>query len=400
MKKNLWLLLIFLFLMSSGTCSRPPLEENPAEIQVLGIFPYENNHYFIPLIKSEYVDYNYRDSLIFMHIDSSGNVLRAPAYPLEGRPNVDNIYFQDNRNIIIGGSFNSGEYYYYTNGFWEMSPEAELVRSRVYPERMSAFCPLTNGNIIYFGLVPGDSIGRDDFKYMNINPGEDTLWQRQFTLKTDIYIGGGVQLPGGECIALGNFRVPERENDMFAAYINAAGDTLWTRGYGGDRYDDFKTGIRLSDGDFLLAGRLDLYDSTNTDWSFSYGQQVYLIRTGPDGGKRWSHPYGKTLREQVTDIVENNDGTFTLLGLRDESYVYLYDVPTGWAMRINPDGEALHMTEFPSRLPAGVCELPSENLLIAATRLDEDSYFRYMNDFSLIKVSPSGTLIRDLALTP
>lgn len=400
MKNLSWVLLLFLVLMSSGTCTRPPIEANPAEVQVLGIFAYESNHYFIPLVKSEYVDYNYLDSLIFVHIDSSGNILRKPAYPLESRPNVENIYFRDNRNIIIDGSFVSGEYYYYTNGFLEINPEAELIQRRDYPERMSAFCPLTNDNIIYFGLVPGDSIGRDDLKYMNISPAGDTLWQRQFPLKANIYFSGGVPLPGGECIALGYVRVPDRGNDMFAVYINADGDTLWTRSYGGDRYDDFKTGIRLSDGDILLAGRLDVYDSTNTDWNFSYGRQVYLIRTGPDGSKRWSHPYGRTLREEVVAVIENDDGTLTLLGLRDESYVYLYDVPTGWAMRIDPDGQVLHMTEFPSRVPAGVLELPSGNLLIAATNLVEESYFQYMNTFSLIKVSASGTLIRDLALTP
>lgn len=400
MKSSFWVLLLFLLLMSAGTCSRPPVDEEPAEVQVLGIYPYETNHYFIPLIKSKYVDYNYLDSLIFLHIDSSGTVLRAPAYPLISRPNIDNIYYLNNQNIILNGTFSSDEYYFYSYGSWEMSPEAELLQNRTFPDRMSALCPLSDGNILYFGLVPGDSIGREDLRYMNIDPDGDTLWQRQLALQNSIYIRGGVPLPDRECIALGNIWTSERSYDMFAAYINAAGDTLWTRSYGGDRYDDFHSGILLSDGDFLLAGRLDLYDSTNTDWSLSYGQQVYLIRVAPDGGKRWSHPYGTTLREMPVDILENSDGSISLLGLRDESYAYLYDVPTGWVLRMDPDGETLHMAEFPSRIPAGMCELPSGNTLIAASRIAEDMYYQYMKDLSLIKVSPSGTRVWDLALTP
>lgn len=400
MKHSPWLFLLFLVLMSSGTCSRPPLEEDSAEIQVLGIYPIENDHFFVPLLKSKYVEYEYQDSLIFFHIDSSGNVLRAPAYSLSGRPNIENIYQLDNGNLIISGSFLQDHYYNYRNGFLELTPEGVLVQEKTFPERMFAMCPVSDGNIIYFGIAPGDSTNIDDLIYMKLSSLEDTLWFRRVTPNSTVYMSGAVPLAGGECLALGYARFPGKGNDMYATYINVGGDILWDRHYGGDRYDDFVTGIQLSDGDLLLAGRLDLYDSTNTDWSLNSGHQTYLVRVGADGSKRWSHPYGPTLRESPVDIHENSDGSITMLGYRNESYAYLFDVPSGWVMKIDAEGEVLHSTEFPSRIPAGMCRLPSGDLLIAAYHLAEDAYFQYLSDFSLIKVNPSGTLLWDMALTP
>jgi hypothetical protein len=399
MKIYLWFLLMVLFLMSSGTCSRPPVDEDPAEVRVLGLFSGETDQYFIPLIKVRFQENSYINHCIFVHIDSSGHILRAPGREIDSPPNVEQTYQTGNGNLIISGNL-SMDMYYYRQGFWELSPENELLREQRFPDRIGSLCPAADGNMFYFGSAHSDTGSYDDLLYMKQTPAGDTLWQRRIPVSTNSYFTGGVPLSDNGCLALGTVWFRDRANDMFLARIAPGGDILWTGTYGGDRHDDMVTGLELSDGGFLVAGRLDVYDSTNTNWSLAYGQQIYLIKLSSDGIKDWSHPFGNTLREMPVEILESRDGNYILLGLRDESYAYLFDEPMGWVSKITPQGQTLWTVEFPGRIPAGIQELSSGNYLIAASRIEPASYYNYIEDFSLIKVSASGTALWDKALTP
>ncbi|MFA7195364.1 MAG: hypothetical protein WC210_06560, partial [Candidatus Neomarinimicrobiota bacterium] len=366
MKRSFLILLIFLVLMSSGTCTRPPLEED-ANVQVLGIYPAGAGEFIIPAIKSVYDarEYLYYDSLLFIRTDSAAGILHTAGIALQYRPNIQDIYLLPNGNFLFCG--NLGDDYYSTYTFREISPEAIIVGDQPFPDRISSICPAKDGNMFYFGFELRDTLP-NAFLYMKKDPAGDTLWLRSVDVGARSHnIEGGFPTDDNGCIATGNIWTQDLSNQLFAVRIGPDGDTLWTARYGGDRVDYLHEALELSDGSHLLLGLLALHDSSNSDWSLSYGEQVYLVRLTAAGDKIWTLPVGNTLRESPAALIEHSGGNYILAGNRNESYVYLFDKPLAWVAAISPEKELLWMREFESRVASGVRELPSGEILLVSS---------------------------------
>ncbi|MDD3715714.1 MAG: hypothetical protein PHX07_08290 [Candidatus Marinimicrobia bacterium] len=401
MKRSFWILMAFLILMSSGTCTRPPLEED-AMVQVLGIYPaVEEGEFVIPAIKSVYDarNYNYSDTLLFIRTDSEAGILRAPGKPLAYRPNINNLYRLPNGNFLFSGNISDDSYSYY-NTLREISPEGLDIRQQNFPDRISSVCPANDGNMFYFGYELRDTLP-NAFLYMKKNLAGDTLWTRSLDVGARYHnIESGTPTADNGCIALGNIWTQDRSNDMFAVRITADGDTLWTGRYGGDRVDYLRHALELPDASSLLMGTIALYDSSNFDWSLSYGEQVYLVRVSSGGQKIWTLPVGKTLRESSNSLIRHSGGNYILAGNRDESYAYLFDEPVAWVAAISPDAELLWMREFDSRISNGILELPSGEILFLSSVVSGTYYYDYLHYFYITKISSSGTVVWDRTLTP
>ncbi|MDZ7820840.1 MAG: hypothetical protein U5N26_02935 [Candidatus Marinimicrobia bacterium] len=70
----------------------------------------------------------------------------------------------------------------------------------------------------------------------------------------------------------------------------------------------------------------------------------------------------------------------------------------GWISKIDENGNILWQTEFNSRALTGVQELRSGAFLLLGSSLESD--YQYGPELYLTKLSASGTVIRDEALTP
>ena len=108
-------------------------------------------------------------------------------------------------------------------------------------------------------------------------------------------------------------------------------DTLWTRTYDNQPYDEFKQLLALPDGGFLVAGRALDPVPNNSD------SRPWLIRTDADGNPLWNRTYG-TGDEFCNAIAATPDGGFAFVGSKwnpDDSW---YD---GWLVRLDANGDGL-----------------------------------------------------------
>ncbi len=96
-------------------------------------------------------------------------------------------------------------------------------------------------------------------------------------------------------------------SSVYVVRTNAAGGTLWTNAYGGDKSDFGYSVSPTYDGGFVFAG---------TTESFGEGyKDAYLIKTDADGLLLWQKTYGGFKDERAYSVFATSDGGYVLGGI-------------------------------------------------------------------------------------
>ncbi len=400
MKNFIFIISVIMMILSFSSCTNPVNDVDDAELHTYGLFPSDNNTFTIFASKSRYDSdsYDYIDSLLFFKIDTASTILERHGFSTLYRPYIQQVFLLNNGNIMIFGNINS---YFSSGTIWEISLTATVEWEFQVPNGIYGISPSRDGNVFLFGTQYNE--GQYESNYQDLlctkmSRSGDTLWTKILDISSRENFTAGIPTADNGCIALGMGLVENRSFDMLVTRFTEAGDTIWTGSYGGEYYDKLTFATELSDGSFLFTGELNVYDSTNADWSLSSGQQVYLIKVTANGETEWTRAIGNSLREHPNAIIEVSDGGFILLGTRDQSYAYLFDETIGWINKISPGGDILWEQEFESILPSGVHETSTGELFVIAS--NTISPWQYGPDMNLIKLSSSGTILWNRVLTP
>jgi len=97
---------------------------------------------------------------------------------------------------------------------------------------------------------------------------------------------------------------------LAAFFVSAAiadpGDTLWTRTYGGGRYDYGWCVQQTTDGGYIVAGVTESFGAGNFDF--------YLVKTDANGDSLWTRTYGGSGCDQGYSVQQTTDGGYVIAG--------------------------------------------------------------------------------------
>lgn len=95
--------------------------------------------------------------------------------------------------------------------------------------------------------------------------------------------------------------------DILAIKTNYAGDTLWTRTFGGDIDNEYGfCGQQTSDGGYIISGVASSFDDVGGD--------VYVIKLNSNGDTSWTRTYGSFGYEWGSFIQQTTDGGYIVIG--------------------------------------------------------------------------------------
>ena len=103
--------------------------------------------------------------------------------------------------------------------------------------------------------------------------------------------------------------------DILLMKLNAYGDTLWAKKYGGTYWDQGYDVLETEDNGFLVLGSTDRYGPN--------GDDVYLIKTDSNGDTLWTKKYGRYEADFGYSIIETNDNGYIIAGTT-------YSLENGW----------------------------------------------------------------------
>lgn len=155
-----------------------------------------------------------------------------------------------------------------------------------------------------------------------INAQPITFWEKSYG-GSDVDAGQGiVALPDGGFIVNGfSYSIDgEVDNnygivDYWVLRLDADGEIVWDKNFGGSSYDWGHDIFALNDGNFILGGRSRSDDNDATN-SFGVGD-LWLIKMDIDGNILWEHSYGGSADDFYVDMHELSNGDLVVLGLVD-----------------------------------------------------------------------------------
>ena len=105
--------------------------------------------------------------------------------------------------------------------------------------------------------------------------------------------------------------------DFWVVKMNALGQKIWDKTYGG-RYTDFcRTMIETHDGGFLIGGYSESDISGDKSQTGNGGKDFWVIKINANGTKEWDASYGGSRDEELYSILETSTGDFLLGGTSD-----------------------------------------------------------------------------------
>ena len=123
---------------------------------------------------------------------------------------------------------------------------------------------------------------------------------------------------GGYVIAGWTASFGEGYGDVYLIRTDLLGDILWTRTYGGADSDRGYSVRQTADGGYMIAGRTRSFGSGNWD--------VYLIKTDPAGDTLWTRAYGGANRELAYSVRQTADGGYIVVGCTESFGAGKFDV--------------------------------------------------------------------------
>lgn len=195
-------------------------------------------------------------------------------------------------------------------------------------------CQLPDGGYIIAGRTTSYGAGGEDLYLIRTDPAGDTSWTKTY---------GGSGSDGATSIALtsdGGFMITGRTQSFGAGYLDvwllktdSNGDTLWTKTFGGT-YEDWGNCVRQCvDGGFIIAG-YKIYATGIGD--------AWLIKTDSAGNLVWNKFFGGPNHDEAASVKQTSDGGYIMVGTYD------YNVPNGqvYLVKTNANGDTIWTKKY------------------------------------------------------
>jgi VCBS repeat-containing protein len=265
------------------------------------------------------------------------------------------------------------------------------------------------------------SRGNSDYWAVKIDASGAKVWDKRFGgSSTDDCTGvlatsdGGYLLAGQSISLAGGDKSEARRDsyDYWAVKIDASGDKVWDKTFGGSSGDYTPVVAETADGGYLLAG-LSSSGADGDKSEASRGQGDYwAVKIDASGAKVWDKTFGGSFGDSCNAVVATSDGGFVLAGQsgsgadgdKSEAGRGNYDY---WAVKIDASGAKVWDKTFGGSSADECRSLVATSdggYLLAghsASGVDGEKSQASQggNDFWVVKINADGNLTRPVDAT-
>ncbi len=287
-------------------------------------------------------------------------------YGGEGAEEMESIIRTSDGGLVIAGSsdsFGDGD----TGDAWilKLNGDGQVLWQRTYggadDESLLDIRQTPDGGFIAAGWTQSFGAAQADVWVVRLDAQGDVLWSKT-------YGGAGVEQAwsvaltgdGGYVVAGGTTSFGAGAADYWVLRLDGAGDIIWQKTFGGPQddggggdYAEFVVRVLMDrDGNYVVAGESASFGAGETD--------IWMLKLNPKGEILWQKSYGGEYEDSMWSFAETADGGFIVPGV---SVSFSPDVSGDtWVLRLNPDGAIRWQKLF------GLAGYWDEALSVGATR--------------------------------
>ena len=223
------------------------------------------------------------------------------------------VQISDGGFAAVGTSSEApGEHYVY---FVKTDINGNMVWTRTYGGNMNdkAFCLqiTSDGGFIICGYTESYGAGLYDVFLLKTNSSGHPSWFRTYGgsgVDYGVYVeqttDGGYIITGSSSPYIGGY-------DVYLIRTDSLGNMLWERTFGGSYNDVGRCVRQTDDGGFIVAG------TTSNNYSPADSMDVYLIKTDANGDSLWTRTYGGDYWDEGYSLDLTSDGGYIVSGFSE-----------------------------------------------------------------------------------
>lgn len=175
-------------------------------------------------------------------------------------------------------------------------------------EEASGACQTADGGYIVAGQTLSFGAGSADVYLVKLNALGETLWTRTFGDSSPNVGNSIAQTPdSGYIIAGYTYTSAQNVNDALLIKTDRSGNLQWSKTYGDTLYEGASSVRQTPDGGYVFTG---YKGSRNVDT-----RQVYVVKTNTAGDTEWTRTYGGTSQDRGFCVELTGDGGYIVAGI-------------------------------------------------------------------------------------
>ncbi len=255
----------------------------------------------------------------------------------------------------LSGGSSDGNYW-----LMKITPDGAKIWSKTYGgsklDYLTTMVPAGNGAYLLGGRsassdgdVTSGNKGGEDVWIIKVDTNGNKLWDKSFGGFNSESLGdilptadGGYLLAGSSSSSDGDISDGNKGSaDGWIVKLDANGNKLWDKSFGGSSYDVLMSALPTADGGYLLGGQTQ---SNNGDVSNgpSGNSNYWVIKTDINGNKQWDKTYGGSKRENFHALAADGAGGYLLVGETESNNGDVRGDMRGgqdiWVLRIDASG--------------------------------------------------------------
>ena len=188
-----------------------------------------------------------------------------------------------------------------------------------------------DGGYIIAGFTESSSPSGSDAWLIKTDADGDTVWSRAFGgERADWGTSVGRTMDGGYFVAGYTYSYGAGGGDMWLVKTDATGNRIWDRTFGGAGRDDGYSAQQTLDGGYVIAGNTESYGAGDAD--------MWLVKTDAAGDTVWTRSFGGTSGDYGRSVQQTRDGGFIVVGITS-SFGAAWD--NVWLVRADAHGDTL-----------------------------------------------------------
>ena len=330
---------------------------------------------------------SYGSDFWIMNIDKFGNILWQKSYGGNDFESVYSIQKTLDGGYIVAGdttSFGAGHY-----SFWviKIDKNGEIIWQNSYggdqnDEPRSIVVTKDNSYVI----AGGTELYGEGYKIwlIKIDKNGEIVWQKSYNVNVNYYTDNAQDIiltsDGGYVIAGYTFRGPG-DSTVWISRLDSDGNILWEKSYALGKGEWGKSIIETNDGGFLVAGYTGLKKTGGID--------IWLLKLNASGDIIWQKAYGGDDDEEVYSIVATPDGGYIIGGNTKSFGAGAWDI---LLFKIDNSGNIIWQKTFGSEyLDALVSMVPAVDGGYIISGFNDWKYLLDF-DVSILKITEDGNI--------